>query len=351
MKYRALFFVQSYKNAENPLTLYIYIIDVDGVFRQIVDNIGGTKMKFRRIAASMLAAALVTSTVAFAEDVAAERDLILEIENDKGTYTFTDEELEAFSGYFNEDNGYDSDRTIITNRDCGIFGEDSVFSVTAGNDFSLNNIFKVSFELINIEKDADGNTSFERITRFSLANSPAVIAIWGPLSYPSFGEAFGDTTLNASVLIEHIQDHSTDLGGTPVYYDTNDVDMVLINFHINDVLDENGYAVSPSDGHNPYVINNWLLTESAAAMLNEANSGTTAPDDTTGTTDDTTGTTDDAAGTTDDTAGSTDDTAGSTDGADSEDKQSADTGAQGVAAAAGIALAAGAAVLFSRKRK
>jgi len=318
-------------------------------------------MKLRRIMSAMLATAFVTSTVAFAEDASTEGALGVNftMENEKGTYTFTDEELAAFVDYNIEVNGSSEDTTFV-NEPCGIFGEDSRFIVADGTSFSLNEVYRIEFELIDIEKDADGNTSFRQLNtlwnRYTVAR---LVAIWGPC--PTMGPDYS-TTLEASDLIEIINKHgefelNEDMGRGPEYAFTyDDVDMVVVAFYINDELDEDGYAVYPSSDSNYRVITQWLLTEQGATMLNEANAGATAPE----TPNDTTGDSDGA--TTDDknTSGDGTDTsvgdgafdnAGSTEGADGKDKNSADTGAHSVAAAAGIALAAGAAVLFSRKRK
>ncbi len=324
-------------------------------------------MKLGRIMSAMLATALVTSTVAFAEDASTEGALGVNftMENEKGTYTFTDEELAAFVDYNIKVNGYSEDTTFV-NEPCGIFGEDSRFNVADGTSFSLNEVYSIEFELIDIEKDADGSTSFRQLnTLWNRYTVAGLAAIWGPC--PAMGPDFSNT-LEASDLIEIINKHgefelNENFGRGPEYAFTyDDVDMVVVAFYINDELDEDGYAVYPSSDSDYRVITQWLLTEQGADMLNEANAGATAPE----TPDDTTGDSDGAAADDENTSGDGTDTsvgdenasgdgafdnAGSTEGTDGKDKNSADTGAQGVAAAAGIALAAGAAVIFSRKRK
>ena len=58
-------------------------------------------MKFRRIAAAMLATALVTSTVAYADEVLTEQPELVDftVNNDKGVYTLNDAQLGAFVDY------------------------------------------------------------------------------------------------------------------------------------------------------------------------------------------------------------------------------------------------------------
>lgn len=336
-------------------------------------------MKLRRIMSAMLATALVTSTVAFAEDASTEGALGVNftMENEKGTYTFTDEELAAFVDYNIKVNGSSEDTTFV-NEPCGIFGEDSRFIVADGTSFSLNEVYSIEFELIDIEKDVDGSTSFRQLnTLWNRYTVAGLAAIWGPC--PAMGPDFSNT-LEASDLIEIINKHgefelNENFGRGPEYAFTyDDVDMVVVAFYINDELDEDGYAVYPSSDSDYRVITQWLLTEQGAAMLNEANAGATAPetpDDTTGDgaaaddenasgdgTDTSVGDENASGDGTDTSVGDENasgdgafDNAGSTEGTDGKDKNSADTGAQGVAAAAGIALAAGAAVIFSRKRK
>jgi len=328
-------------------------------------------MKLRRIMSAMLAAALVTSTVAFAEDTAT-RDIYLTVENDKGTYTFTEEESAAFVDYFNKENNFDEVNTFNI-PPVYIYGEDSGFTATDGNKYSLNEVFQVDFEFIDIQKDADGNTTFKKLYKANTSHPISGTSMWGPCSANDEGYTFTDTTITVSELIGYmdnwgkaniiyaeISDDGGDVPDEPAFTH-EDVDMILIWFYMSDEFNENGNAIHPSDDNYKFY-GDWFISESAVEMLNEANSGTTAPDDTTNKNDGTAAddSTDTSADDNTDTSAdgedasdnsNSDDNAGSTDGADGEDKNSADTGAQGVAAAAGIALAAGAAVLFSRKRK
>ncbi|MBQ4165561.1 MAG: hypothetical protein IJD85_04485 [Oscillospiraceae bacterium] len=332
-------------------------------------------MKLRRIMSAMLAAALATSTVAFAEDIATESelDINLTVENSKGTYTFTDEELAAFVDYNIEVNGY-GEGTNFTNNPMDIFGEDSSFTVADGKSFSLNEVYQVDFEFIDIQIDADGNTTFKQLHNNVWATGPvaSATAIWGPSSNEEddVKNTFTDITLTASELIECIDDE-TGWGNDWLhekYFTYADIDMVIIYFRTSDSFDEDGYVLNPwvwdsetnetvlRPGCSSHFYGKWLVTEQGAAMLNEANAGTTVPEASDDTTSDESGSGDGADTSADDETASGDndtstDNAGSTEGADGEDKNSADTGAQGVAVAAGIALAAGAAVLFSRKRK
>lgn len=303
---------------------------------------------------AMLAAVLVTSTVAFAEDTAT-RDIYLTVENDKGTYTFTEEESAAFVDYFNKENNFDEVNTFNI-PPVYIYGEDSGFTAADGNKYSLNEIYRVEFEFIDIQKDADGNTTFKKLYKANTSHPLSGTSMWGPYSESDEGNTFTDTTITVSELTKYMDNWG---GANIIYADMSeeytreeidamepaftheDVDMIQIWFYMSDEFDENGNAIHPSDDNYKFY-GDWFISESAVEMLNEANSGTTAPDDTTGTADDESASGDNDTST---------DNAGSTDGADGEDKNSADTGAQGVAAAAGIALAAGAAVLFSRKRK
>lgn len=319
-------------------------------------------MKSRKIFSAILAAALMTSTVVYAEG-----NIEYIVENEKGTYTFTDEQLEAYNSYFCEENGYnsangaDSGNVVST-----IIDNNSTISVTTSGDFNLNYIYRVDFELINIEMDTNGNTSFEQLyTLWNGALPPAIGPIWGP-----YGGGFIDTTLSASVLYEKINTFCDkhELGEETIlnyYYDPADVDMVLVRFHTDNQLDDDGYAKNPwtydsetgkqvvKEGHAPNVKLFPLLTEQGADKLSKANS-TTSPDDTTK---------DDPVSDTSTENGNTSDSSNNNGSADSaassdsegntgnENKGSADTGIESAAVFGGIAAIAGAAVLLSRKRK
>lgn len=257
-------------------------------------------MKLRRIMSAMLAAALVTSTVAFAEDIATESelDINLTVENSKGTYTFTDEEFAAYIDYNVEVNGY-GEGTTYTSDPGYIFNEDSIITIADGKSFNINQIYLIDFELIDIEKDADGNTSFNQIsTEWLRLVMSKVEPIWGPDRWGSYGL---EPTIEASWLIdnfdrlghciEYYEEWGVNYDADEINsYDYDDVDMLVINFYTNDEFNEYGNVVYPWDydsetgedvlrpNSNPHRYSAWLFTEQGAAMLNEANAGTSAPE-------------------------------------------------------------------------
>lgn len=267
-------------------------------------------MKLRNFLSAMLVTALATSTAVFADDITTQSglDINLTVENGKGTYTLTDEENEAFVDYLNEVHGYGEDGTLVKGF-MRIFGEDSSFTIADGKSFSLNEVYAVDFDFIDVEKDANGSTTFTCLRKDVHTRLPMAVAtaIWGPGSKedgngdPDAVNTFTDTTLTVAELIDCIGDEYSYSGwgynldedewGREFYYE--DVDIVAINFHTNDVFDDNGYVKDPyyrnSNGigyvqdpeSNPHCYSTWLLTEQGAEILNGANGGSSAPETTT----------------------------------------------------------------------
>jgi len=229
-------------------------------------------MKLRRIMSAMLAAALATSTVAFAEDIATERelDINLTVENSKGTYTFTDEELAALVDYYIEVDGYGED-LIVQNDPMDIFSEDSIFTIGDGKLFNVDQIYRIEFELIDIEKDADGNTSFTQIGRFNNRYYVAKYeAIWGP------GFMEWDYEENYKLEASDIISVLTYLGAGPAVEEYVDFDYDAFDYADIDMIDVIFYTEDELGETNSYT--GWLLTENGAKALNAETGGTSAPE-------------------------------------------------------------------------
>ncbi|MBE6889832.1 MAG: hypothetical protein E7485_07455 [Ruminococcaceae bacterium] len=232
-------------------------------------------MKLRRIMSAMLAASLVTSTVAFADEVIAEQpDFVnFAVSNDKGTYTFSDAQLEAYLDYMVEVNGMTEDTTVV-NEPGYIFGEDSTFTVADCERYNLNQIWQVSVEYIDVQADADGNISMRQLLH-SVGYSVSASHIWTP-SYitgnANGGE--GDTVTASRIINAYLY--------APWAETTDFADVDIIQFYFNygeDEVEYNdmGLPIQPEESK---WSGEWVFTESGAAMLSElaANESENVPD-------------------------------------------------------------------------
>ncbi|MBQ4166190.1 MAG: hypothetical protein IJD85_07710, partial [Oscillospiraceae bacterium] len=235
-------------------------------------------MKLRRIMSAMLAAALVTSTVAFAEDIATESeiDINFNVENNKGTYTFTDEEHASYIEYFEDT--YDwAENVIFENTEGYIFNNNSQFVIGDSTKFNTDQIYLVEFEAIDIQKDADGNTSFINVgtanmgpekDQYALAASTLLWCV-NPIpelhnTTPSAEDGLGKA-VDASRITKYASNFNCDA----------EIDMLVIWFWYGE--DKAEMDVDHSGRERPVIPDKsnwsaeWVFTESGAAMLNEAN--------------------------------------------------------------------------------
>ncbi len=224
-------------------------------------------------------------------------DIDLNVENRKGWYSFTDEEYEAFINHCVEILGSD---LTITRCDVSIFGDDSSLTATDGNNYTRNHVYAIEFEFVDIQKDADGKTTFKELDMAD-KTIPVVSGqrIWGPGCY-SWDSSLDDASVSEATLPMSELNEAMDTwgkfdwgdladdGSTLIKgYTHQDVDMVIVILHTNDKFDENGKVMYPwtfdyttgksvlAPGNNPKFVFLPVLTENGAAMLNEANSNAT----------------------------------------------------------------------------
>ena len=253
-------------------------------------------MKLKRIMSALLAAAVMARTVVYAEDILSSdiSNIELVVKNDKGTYSFTDEELAAYIDYNAEVNDFGED-TTYDNSEAKIIGEDSVFDFPEGNTYESYFIVQIIVELIDIEKNADGSTTFTQLdydayNRHSKGDSP----IWYAFSTNYMGgyRAYGTETYmdeNGKYVITYptafpvtglIESINYDYFESKTF-DYDDVDMVVFHFMKNQVDGKRVYPWAEDgsliEGNDPRVEAHWALTEQGAAMLKKAN-GTTDTD-------------------------------------------------------------------------
>jgi|GEM_PF-1831079 len=232
-------------------------------------------MKFRRIAAAMLATALVTSTVAYADEVLTEQPELVDftVNNDKGVYTLNDAQLGAFVDYMVKFHDI-PEGTTVTNEPAYIFGNDSTFTVADCERFDVDQIWQVSVEYIDVQSDADGNISMQQLLH-NVYYSVSANMIWVP-SYISdeADRGMGDTITASRIINAYLNAPGAATN------DFADVDIVQIYFNYGkDEVEYNdgGMPIQPEE---TAWSSEWLFTENGAAMLSElaANESENAPD-------------------------------------------------------------------------
>ncbi len=232
-------------------------------------------MKFRRIAAAMLATALVTSTVAYADEVLTEQPELVDftVNNDKGVYTLNDAQLGAFVDYMVKFHDI-PEGTTVTNEPAYIFGNDSTFTVADCERFDVDQIWQVSVEYIDVQSDADGNISMQQLLH-NVYYSVSANMIWVP-SYISdeADRGMGDTITASRIINAYLNAPGAATN------DFADVDIVQIYFNYGkDEVEYNdgGMPIQPEE---TAWSSEWLFTENGAAMLSElaANESENVPD-------------------------------------------------------------------------
>lgn len=237
-------------------------------------------MKFRRIAAAMLAAALVTSTIAYADEVLTEQPELVDfaVNNDKGTYTLNDVQLEAFVDYMVKVHGIPEGTTVV-NEPAYIFSEDSTFTVADCERFDVDQIWQVSVEYIDVQADADGNVSMQQLlhnTYYSVSDQ----MIWLPNHTDDYyfldqaDKGVGDTITASRIINAYLNAPGAATN------DFADVDIVQIYFDYGKgeaEYDDSGRPIQPEE---TVWSSEWLFTENGAAMLSElaANESESVPD-------------------------------------------------------------------------
>ena len=249
-------------------------------------------MKLKKFIAALMAAVLMTSTAAYADDSSSKNEKVVEInvKNSKGTYAFTDEELAAYIDYNAQVNGFGEDAEY-DNSPAYIIGEDSSLDFPTGETFRSYGIYSIVIELIDIEKDEQGNTIFKQLFKNgSLWSKGGGSPIWYLFDF-TYGYRAYDT---AEKLFLGNYSHPTTFPVTEIIKTANadsfykmtdyefsydDVDMVAVYFHTQLV---DGKFVSPyefgKDDNfiNPQLNCKWYFTEKAASMLKEANGAVSA---------------------------------------------------------------------------
>ncbi len=250
-------------------------------------------MKLKRIAAAMLAAVLMTSTAVYAEDATTEQTYPINftVNNDKGTYTFTDDQYAALLDYETEINGADED-TAFHNKPSYIFDENSTFTISNNDTFSLDQVWQVTVEYIDVSVDTEGNISMKKLLNAYSDYCVTSQKIWVPkyAGDAQADEGFGDT-ITASRIMQHFRLHpiSQETLYNAGYDDIFDaVDLVKIYFHYSEEeisFDDNGKLIPPE-------VSGWvsegLFTENGAALLKEASNTTDTETDETPETDEST---------------------------------------------------------------
>lgn len=242
-------------------------------------------MHSKKIVAAMAAAALLTTTAANAAEVSTESGYegFFTVNNGIGEYKLSGQAQDAFMDFMAKEFDYD---TIIDDP-FDVINENSGFTVGDCAEISVNQIYTaVTFHLIDIKKDADGNVSYELVNKDFYRQWPvaSVAPIWAP-EWTREGYGSGEKDFNnfeVSRLVEALSNWY-DFDGTSAYnYD--DIDMVFVNFYFDDNIHtvEKMEAIfegteSEPDLNNPRFYSAWCLTEQGKAILEGA--GSSSADD------------------------------------------------------------------------
>ena len=243
-------------------------------------------MHSKKIVAAMAAAALLTTTAANAAEVSTENgyDGFFTVNNGIGEYKLSGQAQDAFMDFMAKEFDYDT----IIDEPFDVINENSSFTVGDCAEISVNQIYDaVSFHLMDIKKDADGNISYELICKDFYRCSPfgSFKPIWAP-EWTQAGYGYGEKDFNnceVSRLVEAISNWNKYCPeDMPNAYD--DVDMVFVNFYFDDNIHTVEEMKAIFEGteskpalNNPMYYSAWCLTEQGKAILEGA--GSSSADD------------------------------------------------------------------------
>lgn len=230
-------------------------------------------MKLKRIAAAMLAAVLMTSTAVYAEDISTENeyDINIDVENPKDTFTMSDSDFQALAEHL-ELSWYQNDEGTV-------FDENSVFVLSDGK-YSVNNITGITGIFIDVQKDADGNTTFKTLDSYH-----EVFSVGGFRSfwYYHAGQTEFSPKMSASEIISsnatRIDSYNSFNSSMDPDFDNlltysfDDVDILMISITTNSLYDNQNRILPETNGEEGG-ISYFFFTEQGADTLKASNDTT-----------------------------------------------------------------------------
>lgn len=129
-------------------------------------------MKARKILSALLAAAVMTTTAAYAEEVSTEEKTMVTTIGDKGDVMLSDEESAAMVDAMIEYMQLGEDATLRMDGGIGVIDENTIFSVEDCNYFDIDKVSYVSFSLLHIDINDDGTMKISNVE--TCINAPVV---------------------------------------------------------------------------------------------------------------------------------------------------------------------------------
>ncbi len=226
-------------------------------------------MKARKILSALLAAAVMTSTAAYAEEVSTEEKTILTTINEKGTVTLSEDATTALVNAIIEYNGYSEDTEMWGYDEMTVIDENTTLSISDCNVFDKDAVTGVNFYTRHFTENEDGSLKIEGLAGFS--GRIALTELWkfSPNQYNPHKQMLSDT-IEVSEIKDVALEYFCEFLYMPELSDTKrqlflngweSVDMLEVRFYIpTEAVDENGEQLYRWFGAD-------FLTENGAAKL------------------------------------------------------------------------------------
>lgn len=120
-------------------------------------------MKARKILSALLAAAVMASTAAYAEEVSTEEKTMVTTIGEKGTVALSDEESAALVDAMIEYMQLGEDAALHLDGGMDFIDESTIFSVEDCNYFDIDKVNYISFSLLHIDINDDGTMAISNI--------------------------------------------------------------------------------------------------------------------------------------------------------------------------------------------
>lgn len=162
-------------------------------------------MKARKILSALLAAAVMTTTAAYAEEVSTDEKTMVTTIGDKGNVMLSDEESAALVDAMIEYMQLGEDTTLRMDGGIGVIDENTVFSVEDCNCFDIDKVNRVSFSLLHIDINDDGTMKISNVE--TCINAPIVGSCYWIVTDYMLGYNYPKKTIQYSEIAELFKDN------------------------------------------------------------------------------------------------------------------------------------------------
>lgn len=193
-------------------------------------------MKARKILSALLAAAVMTSTAVYAEEVSTEEKTMVTVTGEKDEITFgenTESALcDALIKYWELGEG----STISGTDEWTVVGDGTVFSVENCNYFDVEKVYKTYFELLHIDIKDDGTMEISDVVT-AQQKFPYSGFLWNVNGYMYDAEGFSESSITYERIYEMLSTHSYMIADNQLDYSVIDYD-TMTNEEISKAYDE-----------------------------------------------------------------------------------------------------------------